>query len=72
MAFNEVNIAKQEKEQLVNQAKGVYNKVIPEASGKAERVVAESEAYTISMINHAEGMLRNISVFSSLIVKQKR
>ncbi|MCB9229542.1 MAG: FtsH protease activity modulator HflK [Deltaproteobacteria bacterium] len=54
-AFNEVNIAKQEKDQMVNQAKGIYNRVIPEAEGKAAKVLAEAEGYAIRVVNSAEG-----------------
>lgn len=54
-AFNEVNIARQEKDKLINQAKGTYNKVIPEAEGKANQKIAEAEAYAINLVNHAKG-----------------
>ena len=54
-AFNEVNIAKQEKDQIMNQAKGIYNKVIPEAEGKASKVIAEAEGYAIRVVNTAKG-----------------
>ncbi|MFK7824129.1 MAG: FtsH protease activity modulator HflK [Oligoflexales bacterium] len=54
-AFNEVNIARQEKDKLINQAKGTYNKVIPEAEGKANQKVAEAEAYAINIVNHSKG-----------------
>ena len=42
-AFNEINIAKQEKEQAINQAKSVYNKIIPEAEGRAEQVISKEK-----------------------------
>ncbi|MEE8425464.1 MAG: SPFH domain-containing protein, partial [Elusimicrobiota bacterium] len=35
-AFNEVNSAKQEQEKVINEAEREYNRVIPEARGKAE------------------------------------
>lgn len=54
-AFNEVNIARQEKERMINDARGVYNKVIPEAEGKSEKVVAEAEAYAVDRVNRAKG-----------------
>ncbi len=54
-AFNEVNVARQEKDQLVNQAKGAYNQVIPEAGGRALKMVAEAEAYSINLVNKAKG-----------------
>ncbi|MBI2602367.1 MAG: FtsH protease activity modulator HflK [Deltaproteobacteria bacterium] len=54
-AFNEINIAKQEQEQLINQAKGTYNKFIPEAEGKAAKLLSEAEAYAVDTVNRAKG-----------------
>jgi len=54
-AFNEINIAKQEKEQLINQAMGHYNKIMPEAQGKADRILSEAEAHAIEVVNRAKG-----------------
>jgi len=54
-AFNEINIAKQEREQTINRAKEMYNKAIPEAKGKAKKHVFEAEAYAIETINQAKG-----------------
>jgi membrane protease subunit HflK len=54
-AFNEVNEAKQEKEQAINQAWEAYNKVIPRASGEAERTIREAEGYSLDRINRAKG-----------------
>ena len=54
-AFNEINIARQEKEQMINQAKENYNKVIPAAKGKAQKKLTEAEAYAVKLINTAKG-----------------
>jgi membrane protease subunit HflK len=54
-AFNEVNQATQEKEQLIYQANEDYNKVIPAAHGEAERTVREAEGYTLNRVNRAKG-----------------
>jgi membrane protease subunit HflK len=54
-AFNEVNEAKQEKERVINQAWEAYNKVIPLASGEAERTIREAEGYSLDKINRAKG-----------------
>jgi membrane protease subunit HflK len=54
-AFNEVNIAKQEREQLVNQAKANYNRVLPEAEGNAARLVSEAQAFAVEAVNRAKG-----------------
>jgi membrane protease subunit HflK len=54
-AFNEVNAAKQEQEQTINNAEREYNRVIPEARGKAEQLVAGAQAYAIDTVNRAKG-----------------
>ena len=54
-AFNEVNEAKQEKEQAINQAWEAYNKVVPKARGEAERTIREAEGYSLDKINRAKG-----------------
>ena len=54
-AFHDVNAAKQEQEQTINLAESEYNKVIPEARGKAEKLVADAEAYAIDVENRARG-----------------
>ena len=54
-AFNKVNEAKQEKEQAINQAWEAYNKVIPKASGEAERTLREAEGYSLDKVNRAKG-----------------
>lgn len=54
-SFNEVNAAKQEQEQAINQAEKNYNDVIPEARGQAEKKIAEAEGYAEALINRSEG-----------------
>lgn len=54
-SFNEVNAAKQEQEQAINQAEKHYNDVIPEARGLAERKIAEAEGYATALVNRARG-----------------
>lgn len=63
-AFNEVNIAKQEADQLINQAKGDYNKVIPKAEGLAKQGIAEAKAYAVETVNEALG---NAERFSKIL-----
>ena len=59
-AFNEINIAKQEKEKMINQARGEYNKIIPEAEGKAEKKITDSRAFAINVVNRAKGDTKKI------------
>jgi len=54
-SFNEVNEAKQEQERITNEAWEAYNKAIPEAQGKAKRLVAEAEGYAMDRVNRALG-----------------
>ena len=54
-AFNQINIARQERERMVNQAKEQFNKVIPKAKGRAQQRLIEAEAYAIKTINKAKG-----------------
>lgn len=54
-AFNEINIAKQEQEQMINKAKEKFNEIIPKAKGLANQKLTESEAYAINLINKAKG-----------------
>lgn len=54
-AFNEVNQATQEKEQLIYQANEDYNKAIPAARGEAERTIKTAEGHALSRVNRAKG-----------------
>ena len=54
-AFNEVNIARQEKEHMINTAKAKFNEVIPKARGRAQQRITESQAYAVDVINKAKG-----------------
>ncbi len=54
-SFNEVNAAKQEQEQAINQAEKNYNDIIPQARGEAEKKIAEAEGYATALINRSLG-----------------
>ncbi len=54
-AFKDVKSAEEDKERLINEAKGYQNSVIPEARGKAAQILAAAEAYREEVINKAEG-----------------
>lgn len=68
-AFNDVNAAKQEQEKAINVAEREYNNVIPEAKGKAEQLLADAEAFAISLVNRAKG---DASKFDSMLVEFKK
>ncbi|MEC9236742.1 MAG: FtsH protease activity modulator HflK, partial [Pseudomonadota bacterium] len=54
-AFNEVQRARQEKEQLKNQAEAYRNDIIPRARGEAEKQRQAASAYKAEVMNRAQG-----------------
>lgn len=68
-AFNEVNAAKQEQEQTINQAEQEYNRQIPEARGRAEQTIRDAEAFAISLINRSQG---DAEKFDQMIVEYQK
>ncbi|MDP8298624.1 MAG: FtsH protease activity modulator HflK [Candidatus Tantalella remota] len=54
-AFNEVNEARQQREQMINQAWEAYNKAIPKAEGEAKRTIHQAEGYKVDRVNSAQG-----------------
>ena len=54
-AFNEVVRAKEDKERLINEAKGFSEDVIPKARGEAEKMLKEAEGYKEKRISTAQG-----------------
>jgi len=68
-AFNEVNIARQEQERMINEAEKRKNQVIPRASGQANQLVAEAEGYASARVNDAHG---EASRFSDILAEYKQ
>jgi membrane protease subunit HflK len=54
-SFNEVNQAKQERERMINDAEGQYNRVVPRARGEALQTIQEAEGYATDRVNRARG-----------------
>lgn len=54
-AFNEVNQAKQKKDQLINEAWRDYNQAVPRAKGEAAQAISEAEGYALKRVNEAQG-----------------
>ena len=54
-AFNEVNQAEQEKEQMINEAEKRRNQVVPRARGEARQVLEAAEGYRAERVNRATG-----------------
>jgi len=68
-SFNEVNEAKQEQEQAINNAEKHYNEVIPEARGVAEKRIASAQGFATEVLNRAKG---DAERFESLLKEFKR
>ncbi len=54
-AFKDVISAEQDKERLINEARGYANDVVPKARGQAAQIVNEAEAYAKAVVSNAEG-----------------
>jgi len=70
-AFNEVVRAKEDKEKLINNAKGYFEDVIPKARGNAEKMIREAEAYRQQRISTAEGDVARFNQIYSEYKKDK-
>ncbi len=65
-SFNEVNKAKQDRENMMNIANGEYNKVVPRARGEAEQKVSVAEGYQLKRVNEALG---DVSAFNAVLAE---
>lgn len=54
-AFRDVQKARSNREQKINEAKAYENSIIPVARGEAERIIQNSEAYKQALIDQATG-----------------
>lgn len=54
-AFNAVNMAIQQKEQRVNEAKKAYNETIPMTRGEAQKQIETAKGYAAERVNKAQG-----------------
>ena len=54
-AFKDVASAKEDRERLVNEARGYQNDIVPKARGEAEKMLKEAEAYTVERVRRAQG-----------------
>lgn len=70
-SFNGVNEAKQERDKLINQAWGAYNKKIPEAKGRAKQMIQMAQGYAIAKVNNAQGNAQRFILRLSAYQKAK-
>jgi len=68
-SFDEVNNAKQEREQMINEANREYNRVIPRAQGQAEQRISAAEGYAERRINEAQG---DVARFRELLAQYEK
>ncbi|MCR8923123.1 FtsH protease activity modulator HflK [Dasania sp. GY-MA-18] len=68
-AFDDVNKAREDEERYRNQAETYANGIIPEARGKAKRVLEEASAYHDQVIARAEGEAQR---FENLLAEYKK
>lgn len=68
-SFDEVNRAKQEREELINQANGAYNQVIPKAKGLAAQRISRAKGTAIQRVNQAEG---DVARFRELLAQYEK
>ncbi|HEY8940266.1 MAG TPA: FtsH protease activity modulator HflK [Cellvibrio sp.] len=68
-AFDDVIKAKEDEARLKNQAQAYANGIIPEARGRAQRMLEEAEAYKAEVVARAEG---ESDRFESLLTEYKR
>ena len=68
-AFKDVASAKEDRERLVNEARGYQNDVIPKARGEAERMIKEAEAYAGERVRRSQGDADRFSAIYAEYVK---
>ena len=68
-SFNEVNQAQQEREKLINEARGQYNLEVPRARGQADQEISQAQGYAIDRVNRARG---EASRFEQLYAEYRR
>jgi membrane protease subunit HflK len=68
-AFRDVTTAKEDKEKGINQARGYYNSLIPEARGKAGEHISKAEAYKAEAVNMASG---DAQKFESMLAEYQK
>lgn len=68
-AFDDVLVAEQDRERLINQAEAYRNQVLPQARGQAQKLLEEANGYTGQLVARAEG---EASRFSQLLAEYQR
>lgn len=70
-AFKDVISAQQDKERLINEARGYANDVVPKARGQAAQLLNEAEAYSAAKVQDATGAAQRFSALRQEYEKAK-
>jgi len=68
-AFEDVNMAMQDRERLINEGQQAYNEQIPRTRGEAERLIQVAQGYATERVNRARG---DIARFNSVLAEYQR
>lgn len=68
-AFEDVNIAEQDKNRLINEGQEVYNREIPKARGEADQMIQVAEGYAAERVNRARG---DVARFNAVLAEYRR
>ena len=68
-SFNEVNQAEQEKDRMINEAKGIYDQETITAIGIAQQKISEAIGYATKRVNEALG---DISKFKAMFIEYQK
>lgn len=68
-AFEDVNIATQDMNRLINEGREQYNREIPKAQGQKEQVIQVAEGYKTKRINQANG---DVSRFNAVLKEYRK
>jgi membrane protease subunit HflK len=70
-AFKDVISAQQDKERLINEARGYANDVVPRARGQAAQLVNEAEGYREAKVREASGVAQRFTALQEEYAKAK-
>jgi len=68
-AFDDVNVAFQDMNRLINEGREKYNKQIPQAAGEAQQSIQIAEGYATERVNKAQG---DVARFKAVLNEYRR
>lgn len=68
-AFDDVNVAFQDMNRLINEGREKYNKQIPQAAGEAQQQIQIAEGYATERVNKAQG---DVARFKAVLAEYRR